>query len=133
MTRSIRIARPVSDLRRSRDLYVRGMRLAVLGSFAGHQGFDGVMLGAPGAAYHFEFTHCRSQPIVPTPTIEDLVVVYIPDALDWQRSCDDMTGAGFMVVTSHNPYWERHARTFEDHDGYRTVLERDAWLPHANA
>jgi hypothetical protein len=27
------------------------------GRFEDHAGFDGVMLGEPGAPYHFEFTH----------------------------------------------------------------------------
>jgi hypothetical protein len=126
----MRIARPVSDLQRSRDMYVRGMRLAVLGSFDEHCGFDGVMLGAPGAAIHCEFTRRRSHPIIPTPSVEDLVVVYIPDALEWQRSCDDMTRAGFTLVTSYDPCWDLRGQTFSDHDGYRTVLERAQWTPH---
>lgn len=30
---------------------------------------------------------------------------------------------------SFNPYWDRLGVTFEDPDGYRVVLQRDAWEP----
>jgi len=35
--------------------------------------------------------------------------------------------AGFVEVKSFNPYWDKLGRTFEDHDGYRVVLQRAAW------
>jgi hypothetical protein len=38
-----------------------------------------------------------------------------------------MTAAGFRPVVSFNPYWERRGRTFEDHDGYRVVLQNADW------
>ena len=87
MTPHLRIARPVSDLRRSVDMYCRGLGLRVVDSFEDHEGFDGVMLGFEGAGYHFEFTYCRAHPVAPAPTAEDLVVLYIPDAGQWQRLC----------------------------------------------
>ena len=68
MAHHLRIARPVSDLARSVDMYCRGLGCIVLGSFEDHDGFDGVMVGAPGSQYHFEFTHCRAHPVRPTPT-----------------------------------------------------------------
>jgi hypothetical protein len=34
-----------------------------------------------------------------------------------------MTEAGFRQVASFNPYWDRRGRTYEDHDGYRVVLQ----------
>lgn len=30
---------------------------------------------------------------------------------------------------SFNSYWDRVGVTFEDPDGYRVVLQRDAWEP----
>jgi catechol 2,3-dioxygenase-like lactoylglutathione lyase family enzyme len=127
MTHQLRIARPVSDLGRSVDLYRRGLGFRVLGSFDDHAGFDGVMIGAPGCSFHFEFTRCRDDPVPPTPTAEDLVVFYLPDADEWQRGCERMTTAGFKSVLSFNPYWAERGRTFEDPDGYRIVLQRAAW------
>jgi hypothetical protein len=40
-----------------------------------------------------------------------------------------MQAAGYAAVRSHNPYWDRVGLTFEDHDGYRTVLAGLAWSP----
>lgn len=123
----LRIARPVSDLRRSQALYSAGLDLQVLGSFEDHEGFDGVMLGAPAAAYHFEFTQCRSHAVAPTPTVEDLAVFYMPDLAQWQAACARMEAAGFKPVMSFNPYWDVRGRSFEDFDGYRVVLQNAAW------
>lgn len=108
-------------------MYCRGLGLRIVGSFENHDGFDGVMLGLPGSDYHFEFTQCRTHPVAPTPTAEDLAVFYVPDPGDWQAACSAMLTAGFTQVVSFNPYWENCARTFEDPDGYRVVLARERW------
>jgi hypothetical protein len=108
-------------------MYSRGLDLRVLASFEDHNGFDGVMLGVPGAQYHFEFTHSRQHPVAPSPTIEDLAVFYIPEEAAWQTSCAAMLAAGFKQVAAFNPYWNERGCTYEDADGYRVVLERAAW------
>lgn len=127
MPHHLRIARPVSDLARSTEMYCRGLGYAVLASFEDHAGFDGVMLGPSAGPYHFEFTLCRAHPVAPAPTPEDLVVVYVPDADTWCAACERMAAAGFRPVASFNPYWDIRGRTFEDHDGYRVVLQQGAW------
>jgi YycE-like protein len=127
MAPHLRIARPVADLARSSFLYCRGLDLGVLGRFEDHDGFDGVMLGAAGGGYHFELTRHREHPVAPAPSVEDLVVLYLPAAIEWHLACARMTAAGFRQVVSFNPYWERHGRTFEDHDGYRFVLQNAHW------
>lgn len=127
MATHLRIARPVSDLARSVDMYCRGLGYVMLGSFEDHDGFDGVMVGAPGSAYHFEFTCHRAHPVRPTPTVEDLAVVYVPDIDEWQAACARMIDAGFRPVAAFNPYWDRCGRTFEDGDGYRVVLQNADW------
>ncbi|WP_374568546.1 VOC family protein [Ideonella sp.] len=124
----LRIARPVNNLARSVELYRHGLGLTVLGSFQDHDGFDGVMLGQPGAGHHFEFTRSNTHPVPPTPTPEDLVVLYLPDAAEWQASCERMLAAGFQQVPSFNPYWDERGRSFADHDGYRVVLQNAGWL-----
>ena len=108
-------------------MYCRGLGLQVLASFENHDGFDGVMLGAPGAGFHFEFTRCRSHPVVQKPSPEDLTVFYIPSPTEWQEACARMPGAGFKPVPSFNPYWDAHGRTYEDVDGYRVVLQNASW------
>lgn len=129
MTTQLRVARPVTNLAESTALYTSGLGFQVLGHFEDHDGFDGVMLGIPGEPVHFEFTVCRTHPMRPTPTAEDLLVFYVPDADDWSRRCEALLAAGFKVVASFNPYWDRLGRTFEDGDGYRLVVQRASWSP----
>jgi catechol 2,3-dioxygenase-like lactoylglutathione lyase family enzyme len=123
----LRIARPVSDLELSAEMYKHGLGLQELGRFEDHDGFDGRMLGTAGAGFHFEFTRCRPHPVRPAATAEDLLVFYVPDPDAWSARCAAMLAAGFRAVPSFNPYWQRSGRTFEDHDGYRVVIERDDW------
>ena len=127
MQAHLRIARPVRDLEKSVQMYCKGFGLVEVGRFADHEGFDGVMLGMAGSNYHFEFTFCRGHPIAPAPTAEDLIVFYLPDNSDWEGACRSALDAGFVEVKSFNPYWDQQGRIFEDHDGYRVVLQRAAW------
>jgi hypothetical protein len=108
-------------------MYCEGLQFDVLGSFENHEGFDGVMLGKRGCAYHFEFTVCRLHPVRPQPTPEDLAVFYMPGEGEWHAACARMLAAGFRQTPAFNPYWDVRGRTFEDADGYRVVLERAAW------
>jgi hypothetical protein len=109
-------------------MYTKGLGLSIIGRFEAHQGFDGVMLGHPGGPYHLEFTVCHSHPIVPAPTPEDLLVLYIPDKPQWEDTCKSMEEAGFNSCTSFNPWWDQQGRTFEDADGYRVVLQQGLWI-----
>jgi catechol 2,3-dioxygenase-like lactoylglutathione lyase family enzyme len=127
MAHHLRIARPVSDLAKSKAMYCAGLQLSVIGSFENHEGFDGVMLGQAGSNYHFEFTSCKHHPVQPCPTQEDLAVFYIESQPQWREACLSMLAAGFRQVISFNPYWENRGRTFEDHDGYRVVLQNSGW------
>jgi hypothetical protein len=108
-------------------MYCEGLGLRVLGTFENHDGFDGVMLGIEDSSYHLEFTRCRTHPVEPEPTAEDLLVFYIPAAAQWHAAHARMLSAGFKQVTSFNPYWEKLGRTYEDPDGYRIVLQRAVW------
>ena len=132
MPYQLRLARPVSNLSRARDMYCVGLGLRVLGSFEDHDGFDGVMIGRQGRDWHLEFTHCRNHQVQPAPTAEDLVVLYVADRSEWEAACARMLVAGFARVTSFNPYWEMNGQTFEDPDGYRVVLQNDEWASAAS-
>ena len=61
---------------------------------------------------------------VPTPTDEDLLVLYLPDSGEHEARCAALEGAGFHPVRARNPYWDAHGRTFEDPEGYRVVVYR---------
>ena len=118
----LRIARPTDHLAEVVRFYEEGLGLTCLGSFKDHDGFDGVMLGIPGAAYHLEFTHYRDHGAGHAPTKDHLLVFYFPNHDDWHAAITRMSAAGYTSVASFNPYWDRFGRTFEDPDGYRVVL-----------
>jgi catechol 2,3-dioxygenase-like lactoylglutathione lyase family enzyme len=123
----VRIARPSDDLDALLAFYRDGLGLELLYRFEDHDGFDGVMLGRPGAPYHFEFTRAKGHTAGMAPTRDNLIVFYLPDDAAWRRAVARMGEAGFAPVASFNPYWDVQGRTFEDPDGYRVVLQRGSW------
>jgi hypothetical protein len=125
--RVLRVARPTDNLATTAAMYEAGLGFAVLARFTDHEGFDGVILGHPRYPYHFEFTQQRGHSVGTAPTKDHLLVFYIPDGDEWEESCARMLAAGFRRVSSYNPYWDVHGRTFEDVDGYRVVLQHSAW------
>ena len=127
MHHRLRVARPVTDIARSQAMYCDGLGLKVMAGFQDQEGFEGTMLGAEGLNYHFEFTHCRTHPVQPRPTPEDLLVFYVPVTSERERVCDRMLKAGFSPVSSFNPYWDSSGQTFQDTDGYRVVVQNADW------
>ncbi|HHL2559106.1 TPA: VOC family protein [Yersinia enterocolitica] len=127
-TSVMRVARPTNNLKLISEMYCRGLGFSELGSFADHQGFDGVILGHPHHAYHLEFTHHRGVQVGRAPTSDNLLVFYLPDEKQWHNQCQQMCTAGFCQVTSYNPYWDVSGKTFEDIDGYRVVLQQREWV-----
>jgi YycE-like N-terminal domain/YycE-like C-terminal domain len=123
----MRVARPTDRLEDVVRFYTLGLGLTELGSFQDHDGFDGVMLGVPGAAYHLEFTRKRGHTVGGAPTQDNLLVFYLPDPEQWQGAVDRMRAAGYEPVASYNLYWDHSGRTFEDPDGYRIVLQNASW------
>jgi hypothetical protein len=109
------------------ELYRVGLDLDELGRFADHQEFDGIILGHRGQPYHIEFTTKRGHVVSHAPTEDHLLVFYIPGRLDWEASSSRMIAAGFRHVRAFNPYWDVAGRTFEDPEGYRVVLQNEAW------
>ena len=124
---TLRVARPSDDLDALVAFYERGLGLSVLYRFDDHDGFDGVMLGSPGAPYHFEFTRAHGHAAGRAPMQDNLLVFYIPDADEWTAAVERMRAAGYEPTPSFNPYWDREGRTFEDPDGYRVVLQHGRW------
>lgn len=124
---TLRVARATDSIDALLPFYRDGLGLAVLGHFADHAGFDGVMLGWPGAPYHFEFTHQRGHEVGRAPTQDNLVVLYFPERDDWEAAVSRMRRTGFEPVPSCNPYWDIKGATFEDADGYRVVLQQAPW------
>jgi hypothetical protein len=123
----LRVARPTDQLAEVVRRYEDGLGLRHLASFQDHDGFDGVILGIPGASYHLEFTTKHDHHAGRTPTRDHLLVFYLPDDHDWRETVNRMITAGYEPVASFNPYWSAAGCTFEDPDGYRVVLQHASW------
>jgi catechol 2,3-dioxygenase-like lactoylglutathione lyase family enzyme len=123
----LRVARPTDDLAAAVRFYRDGLGFEVLSEFTDHDGFDGVMLGQAGAAYHLEFTCRAGHRAGRAPTGDHLLVFYLPDEAAWRAAVARLERAGHRPVEAVNPYWDRRGRTFEDPDGYRVVLQNASW------
>ena len=123
----LRVARPTDDIEPLIRFYRDGLGLEVLFSFRDHDGFDGAMLGLPGAPWHLEFTRRAGHAAGRAPTEDNLLVLYLPDRDEWKRVIRRMDAAGHAAVASFNPYWDERGVTFEDPDGYRVVLQNADW------
>ncbi len=123
----LRVARPTDDLAAVTRFYKDGLGFAVVGEFKDHDGFDGIMLGHPGAGYHLEFTRKHGHDAGKAPSDDNLLIFYLPDREEWERAVRRMEAVGHQPVKAFNPYWDRAGKTFADPDGYRVVLQNAAW------
>ena len=82
----LRVGRPTDKLTEVVHFYRDGLGFEVLYEFNDHDGFDGIMLGHKGAAYHLEFTHKRGHTAGRAPTEENLLVFYVPNEADLQQA-----------------------------------------------
>ena len=124
----VRVARPTDRLEEVVHFYRDGLGLRVLGSFEGHAGYDGVMLGLPGAGYHLEFTRHAAGSPCPAPTKDNLLVLYTEDRAAVLRKVERLRAIGREPVEPENPYWAAQGFTFEDPDGWRVVLMNTAGI-----
>jgi catechol 2,3-dioxygenase-like lactoylglutathione lyase family enzyme len=118
----VRIARPTDRLEEVVAFYRDALGLPQLGSFSGHAGYDGVMLGLPGRDYHLEFTRHAGGSPCPAPSRDNLLVLYVEDRAALERVAARLAGRGHLPVEPENPYWAARGLTFEDPDGWRVVL-----------
>ncbi|MGW6708949.1 VOC family protein [Streptomyces sp. NPDC054956] len=124
----IRVARPSLDIAAAERFYVDGLGLDVVWRSTEHVPgeHDLLMVGPAGGGWHFELTHDPEKPLVPTPTVDDLFVVYLGEALD-EALVARLVEHGGTRVASHNPYWDTYGVTIADPDGYRLVLCSRTW------
>lgn len=119
----VRIARPTDQLHEVERFYCEGVGLEKLGSFEGHSGYNGVMVGLPGFPYHLEFTQHVEGSHCPAPSMDNLLVLYIPDEEAIGKVVERLGQLGYPEVEPENPYWkEKGAVTVADPDGWRLVL-----------
>jgi prolyl oligopeptidase len=124
---TIRITRSTDNLSEIAAMYTKGLGFKVLGKFADHDGFDGVILGNPNENYQLEFTHHHGASVGKAPTDDNLLVFHLEDTAAWEQSCAQLESSGFIPVASYNPYWDMHGKTYKDLDGYRVVLQNSEW------
>jgi YycE-like protein len=124
----VRVARPSRNLAAAERFHVEGLGLEVLWRTTERVSgeHDLVMVGPRGGAWHFELTLDPEHPIEPTPTVDDLFVVYL-DAPVTDEQVARLIAAGGTRVASHNPYWDEYGVTVADPDGYRLVLCSRGW------
>jgi len=120
----VRFARQTDQLEALKRFYCDGLGLEVIGSFTGHSGYDGLIVGLPGKAYQLEFVQHHAGSPGQSPNKENLLVFYVDDAEAATRTVAKLNEMGYPTVASENPWWDDHgAFTIEDPDGYRVVLQ----------
>jgi len=121
----VRIARQSGDLETVVAFYRDGLGLPEIGRFAGHAGYDGVLLDLPGTRAHLEFT-ATSHLTPPAPHVEGLLVLFLGS----RDAVDQALGRLHVEpVRSANPYWDKIGVTVLDPDGFRVVLVAQPWQP----
>jgi catechol 2,3-dioxygenase-like lactoylglutathione lyase family enzyme len=124
----VRVARPTARLSEVVRFYRDALGLRQIGAFKDHAGYDGVMLGLPGSAYHLEFTQYVAGSPCPAPSPDNLLVLYIADKTARDRLVARMRAHGHEPVAPENPYWAEKGVTFADPDGWRVVLMNTAGI-----
>jgi catechol 2,3-dioxygenase-like lactoylglutathione lyase family enzyme len=123
----IRIARPTRDLAAAERFWRTGLGLSELFRRAPEAGEYGLlMLGRPDAAWHLELTTDPSGALEPSPTPDDLLVIYLGEPVPAELVAR-LERSGGRRVAAHNPYWDEWGVTLEDPDGYRLVLCEREW------
>ena len=118
----LRSARPANDLAALERFYVGALGCARLGAFEGHDGFDGLIVGAADGTWQVEFVREHGVTAPRAPTNEHLLVFYVGDRVALDACCAAMDRAGCERVAPHNPYWRRHGVTYADPEGYPVVV-----------
>lgn len=118
-----RSARPSNDLKALRRFYVDGLSCTVVAEWLDHDGFDGLVVGAPGGGdWQAEFVRQHGHAAPTAPSAEHLLVFYVADRATLEQRAARLRAVGFDAVVPNNPYWQRHGATFADPDGYHVVV-----------
>ncbi|MFF7232904.1 VOC family protein [Streptomyces sioyaensis] len=123
----VRIARPSRDLAAAERFWKQGLGLTELFRHTSEAGEHALlMLGWPDAHWHLELTLDPSGTLQPSPTADDLLVVYLGEAVPTELVAR-LERSGGKRVAAYNPYWDEWGVTLEDPDGYRLVLSSRDW------
>ncbi|MEU7296798.1 VOC family protein [Streptomyces exfoliatus] len=124
----VRVARPSRDLAAAERFYVDGLGLDVLWRSTERVPgeHDLLMVGPKDGGWHFELTRDPGHPLEPTPTVDDLFVLYLGAPVE-EEQVERLVASGGTRVAAHNPYWDTFGVTVADPDGYRLVLCSRTW------
>ncbi|GAQ59331.1 VOC family protein [Streptomyces acidiscabies] len=120
---AVRFARPTAHYDDVLVFYRDALGLPVLAEWRGHSGYDGVVLGLPGAPVNMELLQYGEPPRIPEAHPENQLVLYLrgPEAV--AAAAARLGEHGHAPVAPANPYWDQHgAVLFEDPDGWLVVL-----------
>ena len=122
----LRIARPTHDMDVAIRFWVEGLGMSLQGRQPGDHGTleELAFLVWPDGAWHLEIV--RDPEVVPAPTEEDLLVLYLEGPVD-EELIARIERAGGARVAARNPYWDEHGVTLADPDGYLLVLSTRSW------
>jgi hypothetical protein len=124
----LRVARPTLRLDEIAAQYRAAFGFEELGRFVMDDApIRGVMLGHPEHAYHLEFTQHAGATPPPSPSPDQLLVFYVPEARARADAMERCLAAGLRVVPSSNPYWDEVGSTYEDLEGHRVVICSRDW------
>ena len=90
--------------------------------------YDLLMVGLAGWQWHLEPTAAAREVITPSPTPEDLLVIYLAVPVSEDLVACAVAHGG-TVVPALNPYWDDRGVTITDPDGYRVVLTQRSRAP----
>ncbi|HRW76706.1 MAG: VOC family protein [Lewinellaceae bacterium] len=121
---TFRYARHTRNLEALTRFYTRILGLDIVGSFEGHDGINGVMIGPTGAQWHLEFTE-SAEPPVHAFDEEDNLVFYPADRLAYDTILERIRQQQIPEIAPRNSYWEDHGIMILDPDGYRVVISSD--------
>ena len=126
---AVRVARQTDRLVEVVAFYRDVVGLPVIGGFDDHDGYTGVMLGAPDEAVHLEFTHHAGGSPAQPGGADDLLVLYC-GAEAVRGTVARARAAGVETVPAANPYWEAVGGVvLIDPDGRQLVLVPPAPTP----
>ena len=118
----MRVARPTTDIERAITFWTQIVGLEILSRFEDHEGYDGVILGNSGDQWEIEVTHHSSGMPLPSPSEEDIIVLYLNRELA-RGITDRLRQAGHPPKEHPNPYWQAmEASAHTDPDGYTVII-----------
>jgi len=117
----LRIARHTRRLDEIVAFYSVILGFDVLGSFRGHDGYDGVFMGIEGLGWHLEFTSSAEAPSHYNDE-DDLLVFYPSTMTQYNAIVGRLEGSRAIELVPKNPYWRINGKLFKDPDDFGIII-----------